>query len=723
MKHTFKMITVIAMLLSIVPCGAASNPSALVGRWVGVSGDEKGVVMELLSDGTGIATVNSVGVPITWKTEKNRFYSTASGLAEAEDYKQQGSLLTFTKDNGKVNEYTKCNKDCQEAANKYAKAKVEAAVAKTKLAKVKKEFGTFFDSRDGKSYKTVKLDNQTWLAENLNYNASGSKCYDNSESNCRKYGRLYNWETALNACPKGWHLPSDAEWSTLVDLAGGSDKAGNILKVTSGWENNGNGVDAASFSALPGGYGHFGVRFNNVGDGGFWWSATEYDASNAWSRSMYNGDAEVHRQYVILEMDKQRGGKSHLFSVRCVQGYTTNNYAKAIAAVEAKLNKIKKEFGSFTDSRDGKSYKTVKLDNQTWMAENLNYNASGSKCYDNNESNCKKYGRLYNWSTANSTCPSGWHLPSKAEWDTLIAVVYDSSAAAILKVADSLEAQQSQGRGGVPQSRGVLKLIGTVGHSIDGIILKAARGWADNGNGVDAVGFSALPGGHFSDGNFNMVGEYGGWWSATDEECGTTAYSRTMVYKNVYTGMYDYNKDDLFSVRCIKGDYAALKEITSGSTCDTELGGRRGSALATDGCAEGGSISSQLGCLMGGNAGESDLGTKAKASLKAPSARDIDMDGDAARSKAEIMAVVNARMPGLRNIYNKYLKLKPDFSGKVTLKFTIAPSGDIFNIDIVSSTTGYGEFDNAVKNMVATWKWKVIKSGNTTPTIPFNFVE
>jgi len=70
-----------------------------------------------------------------------------------------------------------------------------------------------------------------------------------------------------------------------------------------------------------------------------------------------------------------------------------------------------------------------------------------------------------------------------------------------------------------------------------------------------------------------------------------------------------------------------------------------------------------------------------------------------------------------------HLKLKPSFSGKVTLKFTIAPSGDIVSISIVSSTTGYAEFDNAIKNMVATWKWKSIPSGNTTPTVPFNFTE
>jgi len=156
----------------------------------------------------------------------------------------------------------------------------------------------------------------------------------------------------------------------------------------------------------------------------------------------------------------------------------------------------------------------------------------------------------------------------------------------------------------------------------------------------------------------------------------------------------------------------------------TELGGRRGSASGgfNEGYAEGGSggIGDMLGGLAGGSAG--GIGTQARGGLKAPSARDIDMgSGDGSRSKAEIMAVVNARMPGLRNIYNKYLKLKPGFSGKVTLKFTIAAGGDIINISVVSSTTGYGEFDDAIKNTVATWKWKAIQSGNTTPTIPFNF--
>jgi TonB family protein len=125
-----------------------------------------------------------------------------------------------------------------------------------------------------------------------------------------------------------------------------------------------------------------------------------------------------------------------------------------------------------------------------------------------------------------------------------------------------------------------------------------------------------------------------------------------------------------------------------------------------------------LGGSTGGIGGI--IGREAKVPLKVSSARDTEA---IFRSKAEVLAVVDARMPSLRNIYKEYLKLKPGFSGKVTLKFTIAPSGEVISIVILSSTTGYAEFDNAVKNMVATWKWKAIERGNTTPTIPFNFTE
>jgi len=171
--------------------------------------------------------------------------------------------------------------------------------------------GTFVDSRDGKTYKKVKIGNQVWMAENLNYASSGSKCYGNNSANCNKYGRLYDWNTAKGACPAGWHLPSDNEWGTLVDYVGGKDFAGRKLKSTSGWDDNGNGTDNLGFSALPGGYGGPGGGFLGVGYDVWLWSATEYDASKAWSRQMNYGMESVYRG--------NNNVKTYLYPVRCVQ--------------------------------------------------------------------------------------------------------------------------------------------------------------------------------------------------------------------------------------------------------------------------------------------------------------------------------------------------------------------------------------------------------------------
>ena len=86
--------------------------------------------------------------------------------------------------------------------------------------------GRFTDARDGKIYKTVKIGDQVWMAENLNYDAGeGSWCYKDSLSNCEKYGKLYTWEAARRSAPKGWHLPSKEEFETLLNSLGGSGSA------------------------------------------------------------------------------------------------------------------------------------------------------------------------------------------------------------------------------------------------------------------------------------------------------------------------------------------------------------------------------------------------------------------------------------------------------------------------------------------------------------------
>ena len=135
-----------------------------------------------------------------------------------------------------------------------------------------------------------------------------------------------------------------------------------------------------------------------------------------------------------------------------------------------------------------------------------------------------------------------------------------------------------------------------------------------------------------------------------------------------------------------------------------------------------GGIGNDISNLIGGPAGA--ISTQAMGNIKAPKENEIEWgSGPAARSATDIMKVVRQRTPGLRHVYNKYLKKRAGFQGKVTLRFTIAPGGEIISIALVSSTTGYSEFDNEIKNTVGRWRFSKVKSGNTTVTIPFTFTE
>jgi uncharacterized protein (TIGR02145 family) len=167
----------------------------------------------------------------------------------------------------------------------------------TKIAKkqstlaIETNAGSFTDIRDGQEYRTVKIGGKTWMAQNLNFQpeTGNSWCYGNDNSNCSKYGRLYDWNTAKSACPVGWHLPTRREWDELITSAGGKF-AGDALKATSGWSSD-NGTDDYDFSALPGGYRDSNDSFIGAGNGGFWWVATPYVSNGAYFRYMdYNHD-------------------------------------------------------------------------------------------------------------------------------------------------------------------------------------------------------------------------------------------------------------------------------------------------------------------------------------------------------------------------------------------------------------------------------------------------
>jgi uncharacterized protein (TIGR02145 family) len=182
------------------------------------------------------------------------------------------------------------------------------------------KFGKFTDSRDGKIYKTVKIGTQTWMAENLAYKANNGGCwaYDNNESNVKIYGYLYNLETANKVCPAGWHIATDAEWTTLTNYFGGDKIAGGKLKEagTFHWKRpNIGATNEAGFTALPGGYRLSNETFYLIGSSGNWWSSADPSTSNAWERDMDFSYSNLGRASSSRDPSVQSNG----LSVRCVK--------------------------------------------------------------------------------------------------------------------------------------------------------------------------------------------------------------------------------------------------------------------------------------------------------------------------------------------------------------------------------------------------------------------
>lgn len=174
-------------------------------------------------------------------------------------------------------------------------------------------------------------------------------------------------------------------------------------------------------------------------------------------------------------------------------------------------------FGEFTDSRDGRTYKTSRIGNQVWMSENLNYKTQDSYCANNSETeNCDIYGRLYTWNAAIYACPEGWHLPSDNEFKSLIAAV-----------------------GGKEKAN---------------IMLKSTTGWKrEDLNGIDAYGFSALPAGGSSGFFGNNFGGSAFFWSMMGAPPDGSFYRMYLDYLDYGdVGLAVSSQDKLSSVRCVK---------------------------------------------------------------------------------------------------------------------------------------------------------------------------
>ena len=191
---------------------------------------------------------------------------------------------------------------------------------------------------DGNSYATVQIGTQCWTQSNLtvskyrngdnitnitvntqwsqtNTSSTGAwRNYNNDANNGTTYGKLYNWYAVNDSrglCPTGWHVPTDAEWTTLENHLGGSSVAGGAMKSTTGWNAPNTGAtNSSGFTALPGGSCSNGGGFNGVGGYGGWWSSSDAGSGGAWYRYLYSNSAVVSRS-----LDGQRRG----FSVRCAR--------------------------------------------------------------------------------------------------------------------------------------------------------------------------------------------------------------------------------------------------------------------------------------------------------------------------------------------------------------------------------------------------------------------
>ena len=192
---------------------------------------------------------------------------------------------------------------------------------------------------NGNVYKTIANGTQIWMAENLkttryrNGDLIGTTtpailniisestpkyqwAFDGNESNVAIYGRLYTGYAVTdsrNVCPTGWHLPADAEWSTLTTHLGGADVAGDKLKETGlgHWLSpNTISTNSSGFTALPGSIRYDYGGFSSIGDYGGWWSATDYSATDAYMRSLY---------YTFSSVNRGHSNKRNGLSIRCVK--------------------------------------------------------------------------------------------------------------------------------------------------------------------------------------------------------------------------------------------------------------------------------------------------------------------------------------------------------------------------------------------------------------------
>ena len=251
--------------------------------------------------------------------------------------------LNYEGDDGGDVEVSVTEIDPQPKQKKIPDAKKDAPVTKITTTKTKVKADSILMENnvvkdiDGNTYNVVKIGKQLWTIENLNVSKyrngdeipqvqnetewatlkTGAWCYyENKDENGTKYGKLYNW-FAVNdprgLAPEGFHIPSDKEWKTLATYLGGDTVAGGKMKEIGTAilnSSNQNATNSMGFTGLPGGYSDLGGAFDGIGNDGYWWSSSENDTADAWSRIL---------NYSNVIQKRSSFNKKNGFSVRCLR--------------------------------------------------------------------------------------------------------------------------------------------------------------------------------------------------------------------------------------------------------------------------------------------------------------------------------------------------------------------------------------------------------------------
>ncbi|MCQ2279467.1 MAG: hypothetical protein MJZ49_01530 [Bacteroidales bacterium] len=497
---------------------------------------------------------------------------------------------------------------------------------------------------ENNEYNTVQIGNQCWMAKSLRTsNVNDKGIVYTPDYDVATYGLLYDWQAAMQIeqgdttsytgsdvnhkgiCPKGWHVPSKADWDTLTTYVSSveaykcNSSIASALSDSTGWksssiccagDNSSATINITGFAAVPAG--SFTDGFGGFGSDAYFWSATEYNNQMALCQSLHS---------LATGVSSYEDYKSHCYSVRCVRNAdaggdtpatpptmscedvmnclgdtlghlnaritsqgaeieTLNGTVTAQANTIDSLNHIVDSLSNFTPDTpdtpasdttavpfncgtdklkdvDSNEYSTIKIGNQCWMKENLRTVTSHCGRVMNANDIC-----LYDWaaamqvSEANATtitvgvkhqgiCPSGWHVPSDADWDALTSYVYNSTN-------PDYKCSGCDQRVWEQDTRCIAKaLSSTTGWNTSSNSCAVGNSPEDN----DATGFSAVPAGAYYGESFGVtnVGTGAYMWSSTQKGDGSAWY-RLLGCGNSRVVRSSSNKGICYSVRCLKNN-------------------------------------------------------------------------------------------------------------------------------------------------------------------------